>query len=274
MGLSIGIVCYNSPLDQITSLIDSLIGSIRYLRQNCAVSVIPIFIIDNSEEPMLALENFADKKKLFDDLNIELRHLSGQGNIGYGSAHNLTLHKLDSDFHLMLNPDVILENETLLNAINMMTQDHDVKLVSPHAIDQEGAKQYLCKHYPSVLTLLMRGIFPVFLKKLFVNRLADYEMRGLTEAEISDNIKLASGCFMFVDTRALQTIGGFDESFFLYFEDFDLSLRMGRLGKLLYAPNVRITHSGGFAARKGFWHVKVFITSGYRFFNKHGWLFF
>tara|TARA_B100001250_G_scaffold376787_1_gene365319 strand:+ start:400 stop:1071 length:672 start_codon:yes stop_codon:yes gene_type:complete len=223
---------------------------------------------------MLALENFADKKKLFDDLNIELRHLSGQGNIGYGSAHNLTLHKLDSDFHLMLNPDVILENETLLNAINMMTQDHDVKLVSPHAIDQEGAKQYLCKHYPSVLTLLMRGIFPVFLKKLFVNRLADYEMRGLTEAEISDNIKLASGCFMFVDTRALQTIGGFDESFFLYFEDFDLSLRMGRLGKLLYAPNVRITHSGGFAARKGFWHVKVFITSGYRFFNKHGWLFF
>ena len=57
-------------------------------------------------------------------------------------------------------------------------------------------------------------------------------------------------------------------------EDFDLSIRIGQLGKLIYAPEVRITHSGGNTSSKGFWHIRRFLISGIKFFNTHGWSFF
>jgi GT2 family glycosyltransferase len=96
-------------------------------------------------------------------------------------------------------------------------------------------------------------------------------MQELDEKEISEGIPLISGCFMFVRTETLKEVGGFDELYFLYFEDFDLSIRIGKLGKVVYAPRVRIVHHGGNAAGKGFHHLKMFIQSGIRFFNKHGW---
>ena len=76
---------------------------------------------------------------------------------------------------------------------------------------------------------------------------------------------------MLVRGECLTAVEGFDERYFLYFEDFDLSLRLGRLGKLLFAPQVRIVHHGGYAARKGWRHLQMFMRSGLRFFNQHGW---
>ena len=96
-------------------------------------------------------------------------------------------------------------------------------------------------------------------------------MRDLSEANLTERILLISGCFMLVDTKVLQEVGGFDERYFLYFEDFDLSLRIGILGGLVHSPNVRITHEGGNTAKKGAIHIWYFIKSGIRFFNKHGW---
>jgi len=84
---------------------------------------------------------------------------------------------------------------------------------------------------------------------------------------------LLSGCFLLVETRTLKVVNGFDERYFLYFEDFDLSIRIAQLGKLVYAPEVRITHSGGNTSSKGLWHVWRFLISGIRFFNTHGWSF-
>ena len=55
-------------------------------------------------------------------------------------------------------------------------------------------------------------------------------------------------------TKSFKKIRGFDKRYFLYFEDFDLSLRMSKVGKLVYAPNVKITHGGGGASKKGLWY--------------------
>ena len=80
-------------------------------------------------------------------------------------------------------------------------------------------------------------------------------MQELPEDKITGNIQLISGCFMLSDTQALKEIKGFNKNYFLYFEDFDLSLRIATLGKIVYAPNVRITHDGGKTATKGLSHV-------------------
>jgi GT2 family glycosyltransferase len=76
---------------------------------------------------------------------------------------------------------------------------------------------------------------------------------------------------MFARTQALQDAGGFDERFFLYFEDFDLSLRMRKIGRVVFLPTASIIHLGGNSAAKGFHHIRLFVQSALRFFQKHGW---
>ena len=274
ISLSISVVCYNSPPDEVKQLLESLLNAILYLGQSQTLSVTPIYLVDNSDQTPLSLDTFAEFKMLCTELKVDLRHLHGQGNIGYGQAHNLVLEKLDSHYHLILNPDVVVEETALAEALSFIEDKPSRIMLSPRAKDSSGEKQYLCKRYPSVFTLLVRGFFPEFLRRLFRKRLARYEMHELDEKEVSEGILLVSGCFMFVRTEALKEAGGFDEHYFLYFEDFDLSIRIGKLGKIAYAPNVRIVHHGGNAAKKGFRHLKMFIQSGIRFFNKHGWQLF
>jgi len=98
-------------------------------------------------------------------------------------------------------------------------------------------------------------------------------MHDLSEKEPSADIPITSGCFMLLRSESLAEIGGFDERYFLYFEDFDLSLRLGKKGKLAYLPAMRIQHGGGSAGSKGFKHFKMFTRSGVRFFNTYGWRF-
>ena len=271
--LSISVVCYNSPLNQLQSFIDSLEISIKYLRRHYELPVIPVFMIDNSDELNALSELCSFENQSFGELRVELRRIAGHGNIGYGKAHNLILRLIDSDFHLILNPDVTFEEDALFLALARMTENKEIKALSPRACDRDGNNQYLCKSYPSVFTLLIRGLGLAILKKLFSERLYLYEMRDLPEDKPTEREMLLGGCFLLVETRTLKSVNGFDERYFLYFEDFDLSIRISRLGKLIYAPEVRITHSGGNTSSKGFWHVRRFLISGIRFFNTHGWSF-
>jgi len=84
-------------------------------------------------------------------------------------------------------------------------------------------------------------------------------------------VEIASGCCMLVRSSALKAVGGFDQDFFLYFEDFDLSLRLQREGELLFDPAMQAVHHGGYAASKGLAHIRWFVRSGIRFFRLHGW---
>ena len=118
--------------------------------------------------------------------------------------------------------------------------------------------------------LLIRGLNQKNVSQWFKKRLAHYEYHDLTDSKIS-KVELISGSCMFARTSSLQLAGGFDTNFFLYFEDFDLSLRMRPLGSVAFIPNAKITHFGGNSAQKGLLHILFFIRSAGRFFNKHGW---
>ena len=96
-------------------------------------------------------------------------------------------------------------------------------------------------------------------------------MRDVCSDSRETDILLASGCFMLVRTAAFQSVGGFNDKYFLYFEDFDLSIRLGSQGRLVFNPAIQIVHHGGYAARKGLQHMKYFIRSGLTFFRDHGW---
>ncbi len=118
----------------------------------------------------------------------------------------------------------------------------------------------------------MRGFLPQRLRAPFAALLADYEMRDVIDGEhVRLDPPIVSGCFMLFRTSVLRRLGGFDPRYFLYFEDYDLSLRTHEVARIAYVPAVRTTHYGGHAARKGWLHVKLFGASAVRFFNRFGW---
>jgi len=80
-----------------------------------------------------------------------------------------------------------------------------------------------------------------------------------------------SGCFMFCRTACLEKIGGFDERFFLYLEDVDLTRRMSLEGKTLYYPRVNVFHNYAKQSYKSFRLLKMHMISAFRYFNKWGW---
>lgn len=194
------------------------------------------------------------------------------GNIGYGAGHNLAITNRCAAFHLVLNPDVLLDIRALSQCVQTLQQQPKVGFITPRCYRPDGQQEYLCKNYPSVWTLLLRGFAPNSIKRYFARQLHAYEVRS-TDLENRYDISIASGCFMFFRRTALQQIAGFNAAFFLYFEDFDLSLRLKKQWQIAYVPSVKITHYGGHSAKKGWQHIIWFIRSGWLFFNHHGWRF-
>jgi hypothetical protein len=171
-----------------------------------------------------------------------------------------------------LNPDVELSRDAVENAIDWLNEHPDFGVLVPRTVSPDGELQHLCRRYPTLCVLFLRGFGPRFLQRIFDARLAAYEMRTETDAGLTVlDPPIVSGCFMFCRTDALRSMDGFDPRFFLYFEDYDLSLRIGRRTRLAYVPRVEIMHRGGDAARKGSRHVLLFMHSAMRFFSLHGW---
>jgi len=137
--------------------------------------------------------------------------------------------------------------------------------------DPAGTRQYLCKRYPSVFVLFLRGFAPALLRRLFRSYMEAYELRSVIGETVVKGIPMASGCFMFARLAVLRAVGGFSPDYFLYFEDFDLSLRFGRRSSLAFVPAVRVTHSGGNTADKGGRHILLFVRGAATFFRTHGW---
>ena len=269
--ISCGIVCYETPHEQIEKLLGSLRIAIHKLRASQESTSVAVYLIDNSRKSTLSLILLKNQQELMKKDNIQFHFVGGHGNVGYGAAQNMVIRSIDSDLHLILNPDVTIKEDALVEGVKVFVNNRSVVMLSPDAKNGLGEKQCLCKRLPTILTLIVRGFLPKLFQKIFKSRLDYYEMHDLSETEITEGIPLISGCFMLADTKVLQEVGGFDERYFLYFEDFDLSLRIGTQGSLVHSPNVRITHEGGNTAKKGVTHIWYFIKSGIRFFNKHGW---
>ena len=247
----------------------SLAAAVRHARAAGLVAEASIVVVDNG--PAGSVQEIRQALRAFpiDAGAIELVH--GHGNVGYGRANNLVLPRLASDVHLIANPDIELDSDALAAAIAALNADAKVGVIAPSVRGPGGERQYLCKRYPSVWVLFLRGFAPRFLRDRNAAALDHYEMRDIPQDEPYAPVPLASGCFMLMRTSLFVRLGGFDPRFFMYFEDYDLSLRAGREAAVAFVPAARIVHHGGEASRKGMRHVGLFLRSAARFFSKHGW---
>ena len=268
--LSVSIVVYDTGKEQLLALLESLLSALMVCSE-FLVGRTEIFLVDNSEQRPLELRLCAEMEERLEALNCALRLVRGQGNVGYGCGHNLALAQTESDFTLLMNPDIRLDINSVAEGLRYLAENAGVAAVSPTAFSADGNRQFLCKRYPSVLDFLLRGFMPPAVQRVFKARLATYEMQELSGRKPGRGVPIISGCFMLCRREALCRVGGFDEAYFLYFEDFDLSVRLREHYDLVYLPAMKIIHHGGHAAGKGWHHIRLFICSAFRFFNTHGW---
>ncbi|MCX4159950.1 MULTISPECIES: glycosyltransferase family 2 protein [Paraburkholderia] len=266
-GLSVSVVVYRPDPAQLAQTLDSLALACDALRVANPGVPIGVHIVNNGGLP--------DDTPLLDELRahqLTCTVIAGHGNVGYGRGHNLAIDRTASRYHLVLNPDIDLERDSLVQAMAFLDEHPEVGLLTPRIGDHEGSIQYLCRRYPTVLDLFIRGFLPGSVRRFFSRRLARYEMRDLVnERDIVWDPLIVSGCFMLFRTSVLKKLAGFDPRYFLYFEDYDLSLRTHDVARVAYLPAVRVQHHGGGAARKGSSHIRMFAASAVKFFNRFGW---
>ncbi len=267
--ISISIVLYKPEIKIFISMLESLRVAVEKLSEE-RYKVL-LVVIDNSVEP--SGDNI---ERLIQNVwLLPFSFIQATENGGFAKAHNKAINNVgDSEYHLILNPDVILDSNALVLALVYLQKHPQAVLVTPFACSEDGSRQYLCKSYPSVFDLFLRGFAPLWCQQFFIRRLADYELKGQTEESELVSVPIVSGCFMLLRRKNFAEVGGFSENFFLYFEDFDLSIKLRQIGNLAYVPDVKIVHFGGQAAKKGVRHIFLFVRSMVTFFNKHGWRWF
>jgi GT2 family glycosyltransferase len=267
--LSVAIVTYRTDAPVLARCLRSLARSVALARARGLVDRVELYLIDNG--PPVEAPSAAPALEAWPREAGTAHVRTGQGNIGYGQANNLVLEELSSDFHVAMNPDVEIDPEAIPEILAAFRNRPDVGLIAPSVVDACGAPQYLCKRYPSLWVLFLRGFAPRFLRRRFAASIERYEMRDVIGEHAVAEIPLASGCFMAFRTALFRKVDGFDARYFMYFEDFDLSLRLGGCARLAYVPQARIVHHGGGASSKGPRHVFWFVRSALRFFSRHGW---
>lgn len=265
--LSVSLVVYQPDIEQLCSTLVSLGAAFDTLNAQRPGLPLALYVVDNS-----GLPDVTAVLSVLREQGVVCTIISGHGNVGYGRGHNLAIERSNSSYHLVLNPDVDLAPDALKQAFDFFKGHPQVGLLTPWIGDEHGCQQFLCRRYPAVIDLFARGFLPARLRQLFARRLARYEMRDQINArDIVWDPPIVSGCFMLFRTSVLKQLAGFDSRYFLYFEDYDLSLRAHEVTRVAYVPTVRVLHHGGGAARKGSAHIRMFLASACKFFNRFGW---
>lgn len=268
-GLGIAVVTYAPDLAVLKVLLERLDRALAHAQEEGVLAGAQLVVVDNG--PGSGWRETLQRLLASSSLKTKSEVLSGHGNVGYGAGHNLALRRGTEEFHLILNPDVLLTEDALSEGLRFLRAHPEVGLVAPAVRDRQGKVQYLCKNYPTVIDLALRGFAPAIVRRWFQARLNRYELRDQVSDTVLWDPPVASGCFMLCRRTALLQIGGFRSEYFLYFEDFDLSLRLAEVARLAWVPQVRIIHLGGNAAHKGIRHIRLFLRAAVVFFNTHGW---
>ncbi|HPI40328.1 MAG TPA: glycosyltransferase [Pseudobdellovibrionaceae bacterium] len=269
----ISIVIYQQKIQDLDLLLSDL-GKIKDLS-------LQIVIVDNSTESQILSKDFLEKKEFSEKID---SIFSGK-NLGYGRAHNLAIQKYNNHcrYHLVLNPDIRITEGTLESLIQAMDQNPNLGLSIPPTIYEDGSPQYLVRLLPTPMDLIVRLLpFPQFVKNHFNDQ---YEMK---EADYNQKFEAPylSGCFMLLRSTVVKALiqemspkfpaelrGPFDDRFFMYFEDVDLSRRVFSKASCQYLPLGKITHGYQRGSRKSFALLRAHLFSAFQYFSKWGWFF-
>lgn len=270
--ITASIVTYNHHLLDIEPVLRSLFAS----------PVDKVYVIDHSADIMPDLESELNefrnrvftgepllKKKVAKGFQmLYVRH----DNNGYGGGHNVALREavaLGAKYHLVVNPDIWFGPRVIPGLVEYMDRHEDVAQMMPKVLYPNGQIQRLAKMLPTPMDIFGRFCLPSF---LINKRNARFELRDSQFSQVL-NVPYLSGCFMFFRVSAVNEINLFDEHFFMYAEDIDITRRLHDRYKTLYYPSLPVYHKFSRASHRSLRLFLIHIYNIILYFNKWGWLY-
>jgi GT2 family glycosyltransferase len=245
--------------------------NVKYFLEVCLDSVfraarginIEVIVIDN--------QSVDDSCAMVREKYPQVILIENKDNKGFSKANNQGFAIAKGEYILFLNPDTVLHTDYLKKTILYLDAHPNVGGIGPRIIDGKG--QFALdskKSFPSLSVALFKttGINKIFSKSTFFNKYYAVHIKEYETAEVD----VLSGCCMMVSHKVLQEIGGaFDEDYFMYCEDVDLSYRIQKAGyKNIYFPEATIIHYKGESTRKAtLSYIRTFNEALSIFVKKH-----
>ena len=241
-----GIVTYNNA-DIIAKCIQSLLDC----TEQCKFQ---LYIYDNHSTDMTV----SIIKEHFPDVII----LESKENRGFGYGHNQIINQIvDSDFHAIINPDIYLTEDAISQIALYMYNHPEVIQLTPEIRNLDGSIQYLPKLDPNFKRVVLSKFKP------FAHYRREYtrEDENFTEPV---PILSSTGCFSVIKTEVLKLLQGYDQRFFMYFEDADLSRRLREYGVIIYHPGISVYHEWKRDNTRSLRGILIFLTSMLKYYRK------
>jgi GT2 family glycosyltransferase len=233
--LSVIIVAFRSK--------DEIAGCLGSLPRRVAGGLVEVIVVDNSLGgdglPALIEQDFG-----------WVRCIVPKQNLGFGRGNNLGYRESSGEVVLFLNPDTICNAEALEGCLRQVREEKEVGLISPKLEMADGGMDLACRRsIPTLWDGFCRaaGLAAAFPRvKLF----AGYNLTWLPEAGTYD-VGAINGAFMMARREVLESVGVFDETYFMYGDDLDLCIRVAKAGyRIVYDGRVQITHLKGVSVAK------------------------
>ena len=201
--------------------------------------------------------------------------LTNKTNPGYGRAVNQAVRMLSDLGRLpafvgALNTDLAWSLGTFRRILEWLKDNNDIVLAVPRLINPRGELQKLCKQNPTILGLLSRRFIPAYLKFPWLSRYDDWFIMADADYNQIMDVPYLSGCCMLFRTAPFVKVGGFDERFFLYLEDADLTRALQREGRTVHYPLSSVVHHWGRGNHSSKKLTLVNLHSAWIYFRKWG----
>lgn len=250
--VSVSIVVHNTDAGQLRRALECLSGS---------ASVGRIMIVDNSSSPLL--------EPLAKEFNAEYRYVE---NRGFGAGHNIAIResiRRGYPYHLVMNSDVWWSGDVISDLTAYLEANPEAGIVMPKVRYPDGVLQYSCRMLPTPFDSFARRFLP---PSATAERMRRYLLKEADHDAVF-NVPYLLGCFLLFRTSALEAEGLFDERFFLYPEDIDITRRLHRNWKTIFYGREEIVHVHAVASRRDWRLFLIHTVNMIRYFNKWGWFF-
>lgn len=239
--------------------IRKLINTLKSIFRQKTKYIFEVIVVDNSSEGNL--------ERRVRKVNKSILYIKSGKNLGYGAGNNLGARYAKGEYLFILNPDTALLPGAIDILVKFLERNKDVGIAAPNLVD------YKARPFPLQGTRELtpiRAIFALsFLNKLFPNNFVSqhYFMKDIAQEAIHE-ADVVPGTAFLIRKKLFDQIGGFDENFFLYFEESDLCKRVKEAGwKIFIIPQAQVIHF--WKLKKGLKHKKIFQKSRFYYFKKH-----
>lgn len=186
-------------------------------------------------------------------------------NMGFGAGHNAVLPVLNSKYHAVVNPDITLDEDAIGKLCAFLDEHPDAVMATPQLLFPDGTPQYTAKRAPGFLSLLARQVPLACLKKTEEHYLMLDE-----DLTVPREIDFCTGCFFVVRTDVFRQMQGFDEGYFMYVEDADITRKAQSYGKVYFTPCTHVYHAWHRSPNKSLKPFFQQISSMMRYWRKWG----